>query len=114
MAKRKMPAGMGGGNMNNMMKQVQKMQQDMAKLQEELEERQVEATAGGGAVKVVATGKKTILSIKIDPEVIDEDDIEMLEDLVLAAVNEAIVKAEEMVNSEMGKITGGMNIPGLM
>ncbi|AWW26476.1 YbaB/EbfC family nucleoid-associated protein [Acetobacterium carbinolicum] len=114
MAKRKMPAGMGGGNMNNMMKQVQKMQQDMAKLQEELEEREVEATAGGGAVKVVATGKKNILSIKIDPEVIDEDDIEMLEDLVLAAVNEAIVKAEEMVNSEMGKITGGMNIPGLM
>jgi len=114
MAKRKMPAGMGGGNMNNMMKQVQKMQQDMAKLQEELEEREVEATAGGGAVKVVATGKKTILSIKINPEVIDEDDIEMLEDLVLAAVNEAIVKAEEMVNSEMGKITGGMNIPGLM
>jgi len=114
MAKRKMPAGMGGGNMNNMMKQVQKMQQDMAKLQEELEEREVEATAGGGAVKVVATGKKNILSIKIDPEVIDEEDIEMLEDLVLAAVNEAIVKAEEMVNSEMGKITGGMNIPGLM
>jgi hypothetical protein len=114
MAKRKMPTGMGGGNMNNMMKQVQKMQQDMAKLQEELEEREVEATAGGGAVKVVATGKKNILSIKIDPEVIDEDDIEMLEDLVLAAVNEAIVKAEEMVNSEMGKITGGMNIPGLM
>ena len=71
-------------------------------------------TAGGGAVKVVATGKKTILSIKIDPEVIDEDDIEMLEDLVLAAVNEAIVKAEDMVNTEMGKITGGMNIPGLM
>lgn len=114
MAKRKLPAGMGGGNMNNMMKQVQKMQQDMAKLQEELEEREVEATAGGGAVKVVASGKKTILSIKIDPEVIDEDDIEMLEDLVLAAVNEAIVKAEDMVNSEMGKITGGMNIPGLM
>ncbi|MBI4855880.1 MAG: YbaB/EbfC family nucleoid-associated protein [Acetobacterium woodii] len=114
MAKRKMPTGMGGGNMNNMMKQVQKMQQDMANLQAELEEREVEATAGGGAVKVVATGKKTILSIKIDPEVIDEDDIEMLEDLVLAAVNEAIAKAEEMVNSEMGKITGGMNIPGLM
>jgi len=114
MAKRKLPAGMGGGNMSSMMKQVQKMQQDMAKLQDELEQREVEATAGGGAVKVVATGKKTILSIKIDPEVIDEDDIEMLEDLVLAAVNEALVKAEEMVNNEMGKITGGMNIPGLM
>ena len=114
MAKRKLPAGMGGGNMNNMMKQVQKMQQDMAKLQSELEEREVEATAGGGAVKVVATGKKTILSIKIDPEVIDEDDIEMLDDLVLAAVNEAIVIAEDMVNTEMGKIPGGMNIPGFM
>jgi len=113
MAKRKMPGGMGGGNMNNMMKQVQKMQQDMGKLQEELNEREVEATAGGGAVKVVVTGKKTLLSVKIDPEVIDEDDIEMLEDLILAAVNEALTKAEEMVNSEMGKITGGMNIPGM-
>ena len=102
------------GNMNNMMKQVQKMQQDMERLQSELEEREVEATAGGSAVKVVATGKKIIKSIKIDPEVIDEDDIEMLEDLILAAVNEAMTKAEEMVNSEMGKITGGMNIPGLM
>lgn len=114
MAKRKMPMGMGGGNMNNMMKQVQKMQQDMVKLQEELEEREVEAMAGGGAVKVIATGKKNIKSIKIDPEVIDEDDIELLEDMVLVAVNEAIAKAEEMVNSEMGKVTGGMNIPGLM
>jgi DNA-binding YbaB/EbfC family protein len=114
MAKRKLPAGMGGGNMNNMMKQVQKMQQDMAKLQSELEEKEVEATAGGGAVTVTANGKKTILSVKIDPEVIDEDDIEMLEDLIMAAVNEALVKAEEMVNAEMGKITGGINIPGLM
>lgn len=114
MVKRKMPGGMGGGNMNNMMKQVQKMQQDMAKLQEELNEKEVEATAGGGAVKVVVTGKKTLVSVKIDPEVIDEDDIEMLEDLILAAVNEALTKAEEMVNSEMGKITGGMNIPGLI
>lgn len=114
MAKRKMPGGMGGGNMNNMMKQVQKMQQDMARLQSELEEKEVEATAGGGAVKVVATGKKNIVSINISPEVVDEDDIEMLEDLVMAAVNEALVKADEMVNSEMSKITGGMNIPGLM
>lgn len=114
MVKRKMPGGMGGGNMNNMMKQVQKMQQDMARLQGELEEREVEATAGGGAVKVVVTGKKNVLSVKIDPEVIDEDDVEMLEDLILAAVNEALVKAEDMVNTEMGKITGGMNIPGLM
>ena len=114
MAKRKMPGGMGGGNMNNMMKQVQKMQDDMAKLQGELEEREVEATAGGGAVKVVVSGKKTVLSVKINPEVIDEDDIEMLEVLILAAVNVALAKAEEMVSTEMGKITGGMNIPGLM
>ncbi|WKY43616.1 YbaB/EbfC family nucleoid-associated protein [Eubacteriaceae bacterium ES2] len=114
MAKRKMPGGMGGGNMNNMMKQVQKMQQDMAKMQSELEEKEVEATAGGGAVKVVANGKKNIVSINISPEVVDEDDLEMLEDLVMAAVNEALVKADEMVNSEMAKITGGMNIPGLM
>ncbi|MDI3537477.1 MAG: nucleoid-associated protein EbfC [Eubacteriaceae bacterium] len=114
MAKRKMPGGMGGGNMNSMMKQVQKMQQDMAKLQSELEEKEVEATAGGGAVKVIATGKKNIVSISISPEVVDEDDLEMLEDLVMAAVNEALVKADEMVNGEMAKITGGMNIPGLM
>jgi DNA-binding YbaB/EbfC family protein len=114
MAKRKMPGGMGGGNMNSMMKQVQKMQQDMAKLQSELEEKEVEATAGGGAVKVIATGKKNIVSISISPEVVDEDDLEMMEDLVMAAVNEALVKADEMVNGEMAKITGGMNIPGLM
>jgi len=100
--------------MNSMMKQVQKMQQDMAKLQSELEEKEVEATAGGGAVKVIATGKKNIVSISISPEVVDEDDLEMLEDLVMAAVNEALVKADEMVNGEMAKITGGMNIPGLM
>lgn len=114
MAKRKMPGGMGGGNMNNMMKQVQKMQQDMAKLQSELDDREVEASAGGGAVKVIATGKKTIVSIGIAAEVVDDDDIEMLEDLIVAAVNEALVKADEMVSSEMAKITGGMNIPGLM
>lgn len=110
MARNKMP---GGGNMAGMMKQVQKMQQDMQKMQEELEERQVEASAGGGAVTVIATGKKNIVSIKIKPEVVDEDDVEMLEDLVTAAVNEAIRNADEMVAKEMGKITGGMNIPGL-
>jgi len=106
--------GMGGnmgGNMGNMMKQVQKMQQDMEKVQAELEEKQVEATSGGGAVTVIATGKKTILSIKIKPEVVDEDDIEMLEDLILAAVNEALRSAENMVNTEMSKVTGGMNLP---
>lgn len=101
-----------GGNMNNMMKQVQKMQKEMAKLQEEVEERTVEASAGGGAVVVVASGKKEIMSIKIKPEVIDSDDAEMLQDLITAAVNEAIRQADEMISKEMGKITGGLNLPG--
>jgi len=101
-----------GGNMNNMMKQVQKMQKDMAKLQEEVEQRTVEASAGGGAVTVVATGKKEIVSITIKPEVIDPDDAEMLQDLITAAVNEAIRQADEMLSKEMGKITGGLNLPG--
>lgn len=101
-----------GGNMNNMMKQVQKMQKEMAKLQEEVEQRTVEASAGGGAVTVVATGKKEIVSITIKPEVIDPDDVEMLQDLITAAVNEAIRQADEMLGKEMGKITGGLNLPG--
>jgi DNA-binding YbaB/EbfC family protein len=101
-----------GGNMNNMMKQVQKMQKEMAKLQEEVEQRTVEASAGGGAVTVVATGKKEIVSITIKPEVIDPDDAEMLQDLITAAVNEAIRQADEMLGKEMGKITGGLNLPG--
>ena len=101
-----------GGNMNNMMKQVQKMQKEMAKLQEEVEQRTVEASAGGGAVTVVVSGKKEIISITIKPEVIDPDDAEMLEDLITAAVNEALRQADEMISKEMGKITGGLNIPG--
>lgn len=101
------------GNMNKLMKQVQKMQKDMMKLQDELKERTVEATAGGGVVKVVASGKKQLVSIEIDPEVIDSDDVEMLQDLVLAAANEALQKAEDMVANEMGKLTGGLNMPGL-
>lgn len=104
---------MGMGNMKQMMKQVQKMQAQMAKLQEELGERVVEASAGGEAVKVKANGKQEILEIKIEPGVVDPDDVEMLEDLVMAAVNEALRSAQEMVASEMSKITGGMNIPGL-
>lgn len=95
------------------MKQVQKMQQDMAKLQEELQEKTVEATAGGGVVKVVASGKKQIVSIDISPEVVDPDDVEMLQDLIMAATNEALQKAEDMVAEEMGKLTGGLNMPGL-
>lgn len=102
----------GMGNMNNMMKQVQKMQKDMAKLQEEVEQRQVEASAGGGAVTVVVTGKKEITSITLKPEIVDPDDIEMLQDLIMAAVNEAIRKADDMVSKEMSKITGGMSLPG--
>lgn len=101
------------GNMNKLMKQVQKMQQDMAKLQEELQEKTVEATAGGGVVKVVASGKKQIVSIDISPEVVDPDDVEMLQDLIMAATNEALQKAEDMVAEEMGKLTGGLNMPGL-
>jgi DNA-binding YbaB/EbfC family protein len=112
MAKRGFP-GFGGANMNNLMKQAQKMQRDMEKLQEELQEKEVETTAGGGAVKVVATGKKEIKEITIDPGVVDADDVEMLQDLILAAVNEALRKAEEMVSSEMSKLTGGLGLGGL-
>jgi hypothetical protein len=109
---RKMPGGMGG-NMNNMMKQVQKMQKQMGEMQAELETKEVEATAGGGAIKAVVNGKKELCNIEIQPEVVDPDDIEMLQDLIIAAVNEAVKKAEEMMEKEMGKITGGMNIPGM-
>jgi len=104
---------MMGGNMNKMMKQVQKMQQGMIKLQEELKSRTVESTAGGGMVKVIANGNNEILSIEIKPEAVDPEDVEMLQDLVLAAVNEALKKAHEMVSQEMNKLTGGLNIPGL-
>jgi DNA-binding YbaB/EbfC family protein len=98
----------GGGNMGNLMKQAQKMQRDMEKLQEELSEKTVEATVGGGAVTVVASCKKEIKEITIKPEVIDPDDAEMLQDLVLAAVNEALRLAEETSTAQMSKITGGL------
>jgi len=100
--------------MGNMMKQAQKLQSKMMKMQEELGDRTVESTAGGGMVKVVANGKQQIQSIEIEKEVVDPEDIEMLQDLVLAAVNDALVKSQEMVSKEMGKLTGGLNIPGLM
>lgn len=99
---------MGGMNMNNLMKQAQKMQKQMMEAQEELADKTLETTSGGGAIKVVITGKKEIKDIKINPEVVDEDDVEMLEDLVLSAVNEAIRQADEMYNNEMAKYTGGM------
>ncbi|MDD2447258.1 MAG: YbaB/EbfC family nucleoid-associated protein [Tissierellia bacterium] len=102
-----------GGNMNNMMKQMQKMQKKVEELQAELDTREVEASAGGGAVKVVCNGKKEIINIHIDESVVDPEDVEMLQDLVMAAANEAIRAAEDMVNREMGKITGGLNIPGM-
>lgn len=112
MAKKGFP-GMMPGNMNNILKQAQKMQQEMEKMQGELESKEVEASVGGGAVIVKANGKKEILSVTIKPEVVDPEDVEMLEDLVLSAVNEALRLADEMVNSSMSKLTGGMNIPGM-
>ncbi len=100
--------------MGKMMKQAQKLQAQMMKMQEELGEKTVEASSGGGMVKVVANGKQQIASIQIEKEVVDPDDVEMLQDLVLAAVNDALAKSQEMVSSEMGKLTGGLNIPGMM
>jgi len=104
---------MFGGNMNQMMKQVQKMQKEMAKLQEEIALKTVEATAGGGAVRVVVNGKQEVLSLEIKPEAVDPEDVEMLQDMIMAAVNEGLRKSQEMVATEMGKITGGLKIPGL-
>ena len=112
MAKGGFPGG-GGMNMQNMMRQAQQMQAKMQQMQQELEEREVEATAGGGVVKVVVTGAKIVKSIEIKEEAVDPEDVEMLQDLIIAAVNEALGMAEEMVQSEMGKITGGMNLGGL-
>jgi DNA-binding YbaB/EbfC family protein len=103
----------GGGNLNNLLKQAQTFQKKLEEKQQELEVRTVEASAGGGAVSVVANGKKQLIEIKIKPEVVDSEDIEMLEDLVLAAVNEALKRSEEMIAMEMGKITQGVNIPNL-
>ncbi len=101
-------------NMGNLMKQAQKLQSKMLKMQDELAEKTVETAVGGGMVKVVANGRQQILSIEIEKEVVDPDDVEMLQDLVLSAVNDALVKSQEMVSDEMGKLTGGMNIPGMM
>lgn len=105
--------GMGGGNMNNLIKQAQKFQQQMEDMQKSLETKEFSASAGGGAVTIVANGKKQIIDIKIKPEVVDPDDIEMLEDLIIAACNEALKRAEDETAGEMKKLTGGMNIPGM-
>lgn len=100
-------------NMGKMLKQAQQLQAKMAKMQEELQSRTVEATAGGGMVTVIATCGQVVQSVKIKREVVDPDDVEMLEDLVTAAINEALRKAQETAAEEMGKLTGGLNIPGL-
>ena len=105
--------GMGGGNMQGMIRQAQKMQEEMLKAQEELGEKTVEASVGGGVVTVTANGKKELVSINIKPEAVDPDDVEMLQDLIVSAVNEAMRKADEMAANSMSRITGGMNIPGL-
>ncbi len=104
---------MGFGSMQKMLKQVQKIQAEMARIQEELANKTVETTAGGGAVRVVANGQLELVEIKVDPAAIDPEDPELLEDLLLAAVNEALRKAREMVAEEMGRVTGGLKIPGL-
>ncbi len=102
-----------GGNMNNLIKQAQKFQKQMEDMQKDLENKAFEASVGGGAVSVTVNGKKQLVDVKIKPEVVDPDDVEMLEDLVLAAVNEALKKADEDTNDAMGKLTGGFNMPGL-
>ncbi len=115
MARGGFPRGMnmGGGNMNSMIRQAQKMQEEMIKAQEELGEKTVDASVGGGVVNVVVNGKKELISVTIKPEAVDPDDVEMLQDLIVSAVNEAMRKADDMANASMSKITGGMNIPGL-
>ncbi|MBQ8531970.1 MAG: YbaB/EbfC family nucleoid-associated protein [Clostridia bacterium] len=109
----RLPNSGGAGNMNQMLKQAQKMQADMAALQEDLEQREFTATSGGGMVEVTVDGKHLVKSIKINPEAIDPEDAEMLEDLITVAVNEAISNAIKTSEEEMGAITGGLNMPGL-
>lgn len=102
-----------GGNMQKMMKQVQKMQAEVVRIQEELANRRVEASSGGGMVRAVATCQQELVEIHIDPKVVDPDDIEMLEDLVLAACREALRKAQEVASNELARVTGGLSIPGM-
>lgn len=100
-------------NMHQMMKQVQKMQKQMQKIQEELKTKTVEGTAGGGMVTITLNGHKEILGVRIQKEAVDPDDVELLEDMIMAAMNDALKKADELVQKDMGKLTGGLNIPGL-
>jgi nucleoid-associated protein EbfC len=113
--KARLPQGFGGGagNMNNMIKQAQKMQEDMGKVQEELEAQVYDVTSGGGAIKVTITGKREVTAIELKPEIVDPEDIEMLQDLLVAGVNEAIRKVEDISEKEMAKITAGVNMPGI-
>jgi len=104
---------LGRGGMGNIMKQAQMMQKRMAQLQEELEARRIEASAGGGMVTAVVSGKQQLISLTIDPKAVDPDDVEMLQDLVVAAVSEALKQSQQLAQQEMSKVTGGMNIPGL-
>ena len=113
MARRNFGGFGGGANMQQLMRQAQKLQQQMAKMQEEIEAREFEATAGGGMATAKVNGKKELLSIEIKPEAVDPDDVEMLQDLILAAVNEALRQAGETMEREMGKMTGGLGMPGL-
>lgn len=111
--KARMPQGYGKPDMNSLMRQAQKMQEQMKAKQEELEATEYSGSASGGLVNVVMTGKHQVTSVKIKPEAVDPDDVEMLEDLVAAAFNDACRQADEAAETEMGKLTGGMNIPGL-
>lgn len=106
--------GGGGGNMQKQLQQMQAMQRQMEMAQAEIEEKEITTTSGGGAVSVTVNGKKEITNLTIDKEVVDPDDVEMLQDLIVAAVNEGMRQMEELSNEEMGKITGGLNIPGLV
>ncbi len=112
MARNKFGGGMPG-NMNNMMKQFEKMQKEMEKAQLEMDERIFETTAGGGAVKVLMNGKKELVELHIDKDIVDPDDVEMLQDLIIACVNAASQDVEDMQNKKVSELTGGMNIPGL-
>lgn len=112
--KARIPKNMGGNqNMNSMIKQAQKMQEQITDLQNEIEERDFTATSGGGAVEVVVTGKKTVKSLTIKPEVVDPEDIDMLQDLIISAINEAVNNVETTTETEMSQITGGVSLPGL-
>lgn len=113
--KARLPQGMGGGaqNMNSMIKQAQKMQSQITELQEDIEGREFRSTSGGGAVEVVMSGKKEIKSLTINPDVVNKDDVEMLQDLVISAFNDAVHQIENTSENEMGAITGGVSFPGL-